>query len=134
MEYIKWHDDYSVNVKEIDDQHKHLIGILNRTYIIIQSNKKDDLKKIIDEIFSYAKMHFGVEEKYFKEFDYIGADAHIAEHRKLLKKIVEFMNRKDDDPMTVGLDILDFLEDWLVDHVAYMDKKYTACFNDHGLA
>ena len=63
MEYIEWSKDYSVNVKLIDDQHKHFVGIMNLLYKEIQSNKTDRIPEIIDELVSYAETHFDTEEK-----------------------------------------------------------------------
>lgn len=45
----------------------------------------------------------------------------------------KILNQKNNDSLENGFELLDLLEDWLVDHLAVMDKKYTACFNEHGL-
>jgi hemerythrin len=32
-----------------------------------------------------------------------------------------------------AFDLIDFLEDWLINHLLDMDQKYKKCFHDHGL-
>ena len=133
MEYIQWQDKYSVNVKSIDEQHMHFVGILNKLYEAIQSNSVQELPGIIDEIVAYADTHFETEEGYFDDFKYEGAAEHKEEHNKLKLKVGEFLERKDEDPIKLSYELLDFLEDWLVKHLADLDQKYSRCFNEHGL-
>ena len=134
MEIITWQDEYSVNVKEIDDQHKHFIGILNRLYMAIQASDTAVLSPLIDELVAYATKHFATEEKYFDQFHYEGATEHKEEHAKLAATVAESLARKTEDPLTLSYELLDFLEDWLVNHLNTMDKKYVTCFAEHGLA
>jgi hemerythrin len=133
MAYIEWQPEYSVGVKLIDDQHKHFMDTLNKLYSTIQNNEVESLNKIISELVSYTKTHFSTEEKYFKKFHYEEAAIHIAEHKRLIAKVDEFVKRKKENPLTVSFELLDFLENWLVGHLAMMDKRYTKCFNDNGL-
>jgi len=133
MNFIEWKEEYSVNVKIIDEQHKHFVGILNKLYEAVQGGKEEKLPEIIDELVSYAKVHFATEEKYFDEFDFEGSAEHKEEHKKLTARVGEFLARKNEDPLKVSYELLDFLEDWLVHHLAELDKKYTSCFNEHGL-
>ncbi len=35
MNFIRWSEQYSVNIKTIDDQHQHLIKIINKMHEII---------------------------------------------------------------------------------------------------
>jgi hemerythrin-like metal-binding protein len=130
---MEWSDNLSVHIKIIDKQHKHFIGIMNKLFEAIQTDEKDAVPKIIDELADYANVHFATEESYFDRFNYEGAEEHITEHTKIKLKIIKFLARKDDDPFKVGYDLLDLLEDWLFKHLAKMDKKYIKTFNEHGL-
>jgi hemerythrin len=31
------------------------------------------------------------------------------------------------------MEVMNFLKDWLQKHIKGIDKKYTRCFNEHGL-
>jgi hemerythrin len=133
MAYIDWQQKYSVNVEIIDVQHRHFVDLLNSVYSSVQDNRLEKLGELIDELVEYAKLHFETEEKYFKKFHYEGASEHIIEHKKLIAEVSEFLDKKDNDPIILGYALVDFLEDWLVNHLAVMDQKYSECFKSHGL-
>ena len=133
MTYIDWQPDYSVGVELIDEQHKHFIGILNKLYNKIQQSKTDALAPTIKELVVYTKTHYATEEKYFTEFKYENTDEHIAAHKALMAKVNEFLEDNGENHLIRSFELLEFLEDWLVGHLATMDKGYTHCFNQHGL-
>lgn len=133
MEYIKWQPEYSVGVAMIDKQHQRFIDILNELYSAIQSSKTEELEGIVSELAAYTKIHFDTEEKYFKEFNYEHAIEHTAEHRRIISEVDKFIHRKDENQLKVCFELLDFLENWLIEHLAMMDQGYTKCFNSHGL-
>ncbi len=134
MTLIKWEDSYSVGVKFIDEQHKKLFSILNELYTKM---KKGDDKLILSNIFGdlekYVEIHFSAEEKYFDEFNYIDKEMHIAQHKIYIDKIKTFQKNYKEKKDFLSFEILDFLEDWILNHVTGIDKKYTKCFNDNGL-
>jgi hemerythrin len=130
---MKWSDKYSVGVKQIDKQHKHFIGIMDELFEAIQTDKKDAVPKIIHELVAYADVHFATEESYFDKFNYVDAEGHKAEHRKIKDQVKEFLLKKDEDPFTLGYNLLDLLEDWLFNHILTMDAKYVECFKEHGV-
>ncbi len=130
---LVWKDEYSVGVELIDAQHKMFIGIINELYTAIIDKKEDSiLDDIFKQLVSYTQFHFQTEERYFDEFNYEDAEAHKAAHQKLCDQIVE-LQKQESDIMKDPFKLLDFLEDWLIDHIMGMDMKYTACFNAHGL-
>jgi len=133
MAYIEWQSDYSVGVAVIDEQHKHFVGILNKLYEIIQDSKTSELDSITKELAQYTKKHFDTEENYFKKFKYKYADEHIAEHERLITEVDEFFKESGENRLIRSFELLEFLEKWLVGHLATMDKSYTKCFNEHGL-
>lgn len=132
MTQIKWDDNYSVGVKEIDKQHKHFIGLLNAVYECLESNNTKKLPDVIKDLTDYAEHHFKTEEDYFDKFSYADAEIHKAAHRELMAKVYGFADRHD-DPRALGFDLLYFLEKWLLVHFRGMDKKYVETFKQHGV-
>mgnify|MGYP001398882160 CR=1 FL=1 len=132
---IAWKDEYSVQVKELDDQHKHFVGILNNLYTALQNMELEaKIKPILDDLVAYAVTHFSTEEKYFDMFGYELAGEHKLKHKELLDQVNVFMQRYKTEGTKIIKDLLDFLEDWLVQHLAEYDQKYVQCFKEHGLA
>lgn len=133
MATFEWKEEYSVGVEMIDEQHKVFIGIINELYTAIMEKKE---KIILDDVFkqlvAYTQFHFQTEERYFDEFQYEGSEEHKAAHKKLCDQIAE-LETKREGIMENPFELMDFLEDWLVDHIMGMDKKYGPCFNEHGL-
>lgn len=131
---IQWNDSYSVNVKEIDEQHKKFIEILNQMYDFIYAQKdKLEIRKILDQLTEYANLHFKTEEGYFDKFNYENSVEHKEEHKKLKNQVVDFYKKIESGQVEISLELLNFLENWLVDHLEIQDQKYVKCFNDHGL-
>lgn len=131
---LLWKDEYSVNVKEIDDQHKQLFSIINTLIETIAATpKEEEIVAIINEIVSYKAAHFATEDKYFHEFNYEGTAEHEAAHERFNQKVTELQKTYAGNTLEFAFALIDFLEDWLLEHLMGMDQKYTKCFNEHGL-
>jgi hemerythrin len=129
---IEWKDSYSVGVELIDEQHKKLFSHINDLYLAMkEARDKEIISGLLDRLADYASYHFTAEEKYFEEFGYEKKVEHIAYHKQYIEKIKSF--QKNQNQSFLSYDIVDFLEDWILVHIATEDKKYTRCFNDHGL-
>lgn len=129
-----WDPSMSVNVKMIDEQHKRIVSALDDLYQAVLSGKENEgVVKAIDDLNNYAKFHFATEEKYFDEFNYEGSEEHKGEHEKFKVKVADFESKLNTDGGKILAELIDFLEDWIVYHVNSLDKKYTKCFNEHGL-
>jgi hemerythrin-like metal-binding protein len=131
---ITWNDDMSVNVKEIDDQHKEFIKIISDLFLALNKLEIDtELENIVDRLVSYASLHFETEEKYFDKFNYELKDEHKKKHGELKNKAIDLQKRFKTENIGILTEFTEFLIDWLVDHLENDDKKYTKCFNDNGL-
>lgn len=131
---IKWDISYSVNVKEIDEQHQQFIQILNKLYeSVSHGTEQKELKVILDELVNYTDLHFKTEEKYFDKFNYENSSEHKIEHARLRKQVADFYKKFAEGKAEISVGLLDFLEDWLVEHLDIQDKKYVECFNKNGL-
>ena len=123
-----------MNVKEIDHQHQTFLAILNSLYeVVYKAERKKELPNILRQLEAYASFHFATEEKYFDKFGYELAEEHKKKHSELLADVLKFKERYQKEGDEVMAELIGFLEDWLAGHLATEDKKYTQCFNSHGL-
>lgn len=131
---IEWSSKYHIGLKEIDDQHKVLVDIINRLYASFGSNNnKKEIKKNLKELVDYTVFHFGNEENYFKKFGYKDTPGHIEQHKKFVGKIEKFADEFEDGDSTVSLDIINFLKDWLINHILKNDIRYVPFLKEHGV-
>jgi hemerythrin len=130
-----WNDEYSVNVKEIDEQHKRFFLIINNLIEVINSNPKEEqVSAIIKQIVEYKIAHFATEERYFHQFNYKDTAEHEAAHKFFNDALSSIQAKYQEDVIGFAFALVDFLEDWLIQHLMNMDQKYKQCFNDHGLS
>ncbi|MDA3802612.1 MAG: bacteriohemerythrin [Patescibacteria group bacterium] len=127
-------DFLSVNVEEIDKQHKMFLSILNSLYVVLKKDESEkEISNILKQLISYTNFHFATEERYFDKFNYSLAEEHKKQHNDLKLKVEEFKKRFDLEGAEILFDLIDFLEDWHVEHLSMHDKKYVECFNKNGL-
>jgi len=131
---LEWEEKYSVGVKEIDDQHQRMFTVINELLEAINTNTPEQhLDDIIKTLVEYKIFHFATEEKYFKEFNYEETEAHIKKHREFNTKLNTLKEKYPENNIVFAFELIDFLEDWLIDHLMVVDKRYVNCFKAHGL-
>lgn len=134
MTMIVWSDDYSVGIQEIDEQHKRLIALINELYTAVaQKQNHAQLSRILDGLVEYTKIHFAVEECLMRLFDYKDYTAHKAIHDDIVDKVLAFQIRFRSGDETVGMQLLMFLQDWLINHIQKVDTLYSAHLTKHGV-
>ena len=132
---FEWKPQYNLNIKIIDYQHQQFVKLVNQLAPEIDHIHADP--KTIDNVFQqiddYIHLHFRLEEKYFEQFHYIDAPAHIREHHKFAKEIEKIKKKFENDDVTSQFDLVDYLSGWLIHHIYTVDKKYIETFHQHGL-
>ncbi len=83
---------------------------------------------IVDELLEYTKYHFEYEETMLKEYNYDHIHDQEEEHGFYVYKIKEVASRDekdiDDNQRKVILEIIDFLSEWISEHINVADRKY----------
>ncbi len=131
---LQWEDKYSVGVKLIDDQHKMMFDTINKLVdVLAEVPQKEEVNEIVKDLVEYKKFHFVTEEKYFDEFNYENSEEHKQKHKEFNIRLEGLIAEWGNDSVTLAFKLVDFLEDWLLDHLITEDQKYVECFAKHGL-
>ncbi len=131
---VSWSSSLSVNVREIDSQHKKLVELLNQLYSSMKAGKGSSvLKKLLDELVQYTIYHFDNEERYLKQYGYPDLEKHKREHEKLKAQVADFSKQVSMGKATISTDIINFLKNWVVNHIKRTDKLYSGFLNKNGL-
>lgn len=132
--HFSWKEEYEMGISVIDKQHKYFVSLINELYDAILAGQTDKkLKEILSKLIDYATEHFATEESYFDEFHYEGSDEHKIKHKELKKSVLDFQKRLKEDKVIASFNLVNFLEDWLSEHLKDVDFKYKDCFKKNGL-
>jgi hemerythrin-like metal-binding protein len=126
MPLVSWSDEYSVCIREIDDQHKKLFDLINELHEAMKAAKgKAVLGKVIKELVSYTEFHFSSEEILLKNCNYPNLHQHKLQHDEFTKKVKEFEQKHLNGTVLLSQEIVSFLKDWLINHIKETDKQYS---------
>lgn len=124
MSGMRWNDNYSVGLPKIDDEHKNIIGMINRAHDSFKETGDPHASQdLIYEMKQYATTHFLTEEKYMTEQGYPDADSHKSEHQYFIEKIKTYEVTAPSPPPS---ELYRFLSGWLISHIMNCDKKLGA--------
>ena len=123
-----WKDKYCVNIEIIDVQHKELFNILDNCYnLLLKSKDKDNYDEVISillDLKEYALYHFKTEEAFMKKHNYSKFLSHKFAHDSFIEKINTFDPYNiDKDPINSLKDILEFVSNWIKNHIIDVDMK-----------
>ena len=127
---IKWKDEYLIGVEQIDKQHQELFNITNRAYDLLEdeliTDKYDKIITIIEKLKEYTIFHFKEEEEYMLSIKYKRYFSQKVEHDEFVKKINDVkLNDIDVNQRKYLTDLLEFVIDWISNHILGSDKKIT---------
>ena len=134
MPLLKWEESYSVGNSEMDAEHIKLIGILNLLFDGMKEGKgKDVLGQVFTDLIEYTKVHFADEEKLMSKYNFPELFTHSAQHRDLENQVMDLYSRFKSGEAFISIDVMNFLKDWLTNHIRQSDKKYGVFFRSMGV-
>lgn len=117
---FEWDESFDVKVGSINEQHKRLFTLINE--LDADRTSADKLKALLD----YVVLHFKTEEDLFEAHSWEGGVGHKATHDKFVEdasKVTE---------VTDG--VMDFIKNWLVNHIKGSDMRYADFLSGAGAA
>jgi hemerythrin-like metal-binding protein len=131
MSFIAWQDDYSINVREIDDQHRALISLVNELHDAVKSRcDTDTLSIIMAKLIADTEAHFSTEESLMVQYDYPGYAIHKAQHDELLGELRAFAKEVTGMPHSAFRFNFDVSTDWLMHHIGQSDSRLGKFLNE----
>lgn len=132
MALMKWDSRYSVGVGAMDAQHQKWFDILNRLHEAMLAGKaKDAQQSILQEMVSYTRNHFLQEEIMLKNKQYPVLSAHQQLHAAFTRKVQGLEAQVPSGESVLSADVMQFLKDWLQQHILQEDTKYGAWLKQH---
>jgi len=135
MSYIVFDDSLRVGNKLIDQEHAVLIEYINLLQRAVENQTSDTIiKQVLDGLVDYTKTHFFLEEELMKAYDYPDKKNHMQAHKSFIAKLDELQGQyKNKDEKVTG-SVLDFLKDWLKNHILKVDAELSAFMKDKRFA
>ena len=134
MALIKWTEDFSVGVVEIDNQHKKLVEMINELHKVMKEGRGNThIGDIINRLVEYSVYHFETEEKYFDKFGYPQTEQHKKIHSDFVKEVTIFRGQFENNEVMLTIEVLNFLSNWLREHILGEDMEYSDFFIENGL-
>jgi methyl-accepting chemotaxis protein len=131
---IEWGPTYMIGVDLIDSQHKVLVDLINKMYDSFGSTgNMKVIKKTVSELVAYTEYHFGVEEELFKKLNYSDTKNHILQHHKFVEQCKKFEQDVLTGKITMSFEVIEFLKNWLMNHILKTDTRYVPLFKEHGI-
>ena len=120
-------EEYKIGVEHIDEQHKKLFELADKAYMLLKDDfsidKYDKIVHILEELKDYTIFHFKSEEEYMESINYKRLFSQKIEHEKFIKVLEDVNYNEIDENQDESLvKILNFLNDWLVEHILKTDK------------
>jgi hemerythrin len=134
MAFMDWSDTLSVNIKEIDEQHKKLLAMVNELHEAMKTGRgKEVTEKTLSGLIQYVGTHFANEEALMEKHNYPGFLAHKGEHVKLTTQAKDIHLQFQQGKAVVNVELMNFLKSWLQNHILGTDKKYAPFLNGKGV-
>ena len=128
---FKWKNDFSVGIKELDDQHKSFFEILNRLGEAAGGNKGVEVVgPVLQELKEYSRHHFTEEENWLKVIGFPGLRYQEQQHAFFIAQVTDLQDKYSKGDGNIPLSTLEFIRDWLLSHILENDKKYGTFMHD----
>lgn len=120
---MEWQDDFAIGIKEIDAQHRKLIGFFSEIMAAIESELGwSEIHFRIVALKNFAAFHFEFEEALMRLFGYAESDDHEKDHKQFFVKLNTI--EQTSILTEVKQEMVALQLDWMFSHILTADKRY----------
>lgn len=134
MALITWDDSIKVGLWTIDTQHERWVGFINDLYEAMLEGKGDAvLRHTLAGMVDYTRTHFADEEKLMSTHGYSNYAEHKALHDAFVVRVHDLRRRVEVGEILLSREVLNYLKDWLLNHIKVTDQDYVPLLKSKGV-
>ncbi|MDA3786591.1 MAG: bacteriohemerythrin [Deltaproteobacteria bacterium] len=135
MTVFAWQEEYSVGIREIDEQHKKLVAMVNDMHqALAQGKGREILGAILNKLIAYTQYHFGSEEALMEKYAFPDFPAHRLAHTSMSTKVLALHKEFAGSDIKRSIEVARFLQQWLNKHILETDKQYSSFLKKKGVS
>jgi hemerythrin len=121
---IIWDETLSVDVDEIDEDHRRLVDLFNiLSHSVAEGDAADYIEAVLEELISCTIWHFRHEERLMVLYKYGDFAKHKTEHQELIDSVKELQKKFHKANKLLTNEDIEYLADWLTGHILGQDMK-----------
>ena len=134
MPILTWSEEYSINVAEVDAQHKKLLEHVSNLHTAVEARiDKEELRLMLEDLVGFTRFHFSTEERLMQEHGLENVEMHHKEHHVLLKHMEDLVDGVSKGNYPTFYSDYDVSNDWFLTHILKFDKKLGEYLNSKGV-
>ncbi len=127
MPLINWNDYFVTGIKIVDEQHRHLVALINESAPVLALSFKsnpDKAGELLDALTEYAVYHFKTEDELIRQagIDQRHYEHHPGIHGNFAATITSMRKLYEQGEKVTGGELLGFLANWLIFHILGEDR------------
>ena len=123
---LKWTNRFSVEHESLDRDHQRLFALFNDLCQAMRAGRsKNVIAAVLDQLIEYTAVHFRREEDLMTAGNFPDLATHRKAHEAFVAKVLEVRERFTRVASnTLAMETLDFVKDWLINHIQKSDRAY----------
>lgn len=124
MAYFEWADDLVIDNGLIDQDHRHLIDLVNTLHTATsQGCGQEVVGRLFQALMAYTHEHFLREEQVMASVHFPHLAGHKQVHCQFMADLATLQTRYEQGSITTASQLSSLLRDWLSLHIRRSDRK-----------
>ncbi len=131
MQDLIWDNTLSVQVDEIDEDHRRLVETFNLLgHAVEEGAAREYVEALLEELLACTDWHFKHEERLMLQHGYPELESHRKEHQELIDSIRALHDERLRAGRPLSAGDVEYLEHWLTGHILGSDMELGAWLNE----
>lgn len=124
MAYFEWAQDMVIDNGPIDQDHKHLVDLVNALHDATDKGRgREVVGNILDELIGYTAGHLQKEEAVMAAAGFPNLERHMIGHQAFVDQLDKLRKRYQEGSISVAAQLSTVLRDWLSIHIRRNDRE-----------